>query len=192
MFGQGYTHVAPSFSMPNFGLASYTPECNGRTYTNTNGNYQALYSTIAYTDPIPLPGSSTRFLLNYAYNNATWYNTYGPSEHTDFGYETLSQFPFRPQPVEMTPARATAEPCADPNNLTTQLATILRESFGIEPKGHGTSIKNLTPTTMTKSRTLEDIESSNSQSLMGRMVKPHLSILVNLFYNVLKLVLMML
>jgi hypothetical protein len=37
----------------------------------------------------------------------------------------------------MTPARATAEVCRDPNNLTTQLATILRESFGIEPKGRG-------------------------------------------------------
>jgi hypothetical protein len=28
-------------------------------------------------------------------------------------------------------------PCADPNNLTNQLATILRESFGIEPKSRG-------------------------------------------------------
>jgi hypothetical protein len=37
----------------------------------------------------------------------------------------------------MMPARATAEPGADPNNLTYQLATILRESFGIEPKGRG-------------------------------------------------------
>jgi hypothetical protein len=37
----------------------------------------------------------------------------------------------------MTPARATVEPCADPNNLTNQLTTILRESFGIEHKrGH--------------------------------------------------------
>jgi hypothetical protein len=35
----------------------------------------------------------------------------------------------------MTPARATAEPNADPNNLTNQLATILRESFSIKPKG---------------------------------------------------------
>jgi hypothetical protein len=35
----------------------------------------------------------------------------------------------------MTPARATAEPDTDPNNLTNQLATILRESFGIELKG---------------------------------------------------------
>jgi hypothetical protein len=34
-------------------------------------------------------------------------------------------------------ARATAEPCVDPNNLTTQLSTILRESCDIEPKGRG-------------------------------------------------------
>jgi hypothetical protein len=36
------------------------------------------------------------------------------------------QFPFRPQPIDMTPPRATAEPRVDPNNLTNQLATILR------------------------------------------------------------------
>jgi hypothetical protein len=47
------------------------------------------------------------------------------------------QFPFRPQPVNMMPARAIAEPNEDPNNLINQLATILRESFGIEPKGRG-------------------------------------------------------
>jgi hypothetical protein len=35
----------------------------------------------------------------------------------------------------MTPAHATAEPCADPNYLTNQFSTILRESFSIEPKG---------------------------------------------------------
>jgi hypothetical protein len=33
--------------------------------------------------------------------------------------------------------RATAEPGVDPNNLTNQLTTILRESFDIEPKGRG-------------------------------------------------------
>jgi hypothetical protein len=37
----------------------------------------------------------------------------------------------------MTSARAIAKPDVDPNNLTNQLATILRESFGIEPKGRG-------------------------------------------------------
>jgi hypothetical protein len=37
----------------------------------------------------------------------------------------------------MMPAWATAEPNVDPNNLTNQLATILRGSFGTEPKGWG-------------------------------------------------------
>jgi hypothetical protein len=37
----------------------------------------------------------------------------------------------------MTPAQATAEPSMDPNNLTNHLATILRKSFTIEPKGRG-------------------------------------------------------
>jgi hypothetical protein len=37
----------------------------------------------------------------------------------------------------MTLGLATTKPGVDPNNLTNQLATILRESFGIEPKGQG-------------------------------------------------------
>jgi hypothetical protein len=123
--------------MPNLGSVPYTPRGNGRTYANTNDNYQALYFTEAYTDPIPLPDSSARFLSNHANHNATWYNSYGPSYNSGFGYETPPQFPFRPQPINMSPARATAEPCADPNNLTIQLSTILRVSIGIEPKGRG-------------------------------------------------------
>jgi hypothetical protein len=35
----------------------------------------------------------------------------------------------------MMPTRAIVESNADPNNLTNQLATILRESFSIKPKG---------------------------------------------------------
>jgi hypothetical protein len=138
--------------MPNLGLAAYTPRCNIQTNTNTNDNYQALYTTVAYANPIPLPGSLARFWPNYANNNMTQYNNYGPPEHDGFGYETPSQFPFRPQSVEMMPSRATC-----PNDLTTQLATILRESFGIESKGRGVSINNLTSTTTTNFLTLEDI-----------------------------------
>jgi hypothetical protein len=37
----------------------------------------------------------------------------------------------------MTPAQATPELGVDSNNLTNQLAAILRESFNIEPKGQG-------------------------------------------------------
>jgi hypothetical protein len=65
------------------------------------------------------------------------YKTYGLPENDDFGYETPPQFPFRPQPIGMTLARATVESCADPNNFTNQLATMLKESFGIELKGQG-------------------------------------------------------
>jgi hypothetical protein len=92
---------------------------------------------VAYTDPIPLLDSSAGFWPNFTNNNKMWYNTYDPLDHGSFGYETPPQFPFRPQPIEMMPAQATGEPCADSNNLMTQLATILRESFGIEPKGQG-------------------------------------------------------
>jgi hypothetical protein len=73
----------------------------------------------------------------------------------------------------MMPARATTELCVDPNNLSNQLATILRESFGIEPKGWDESIKNPTLTTTTNSLTLEVIEFLSFQNSVGRMVKPH-------------------
>jgi hypothetical protein len=65
------------------------------------------------------------------------FNNYDQPEADGFGYETPPQFPFRPHPIDMTPARAMVEPGVDPNNLTNQLATILCETFGIEPKGQG-------------------------------------------------------
>jgi hypothetical protein len=70
------------------------------------------------------------------------------------------------------------------------MATILRDSIRIEPKGQGEYIKNITPTIMTNSLTLEVIEFLSPQSLVGRMVKPHWSMLDHLFYNVVRLVLM--
>jgi hypothetical protein len=100
-----------------------------------SGNCQISYTTVAYIDHIPLPGSSLGFLPNHAYQNTSWFNAYGQPEADNFGYDTPTQFPFRPRLIDMMPARATAERGADPNNLTNQLATILRESFGIEPKG---------------------------------------------------------
>jgi hypothetical protein len=96
-----------------------------------------MYTTIPYINPIPLPGSSAGCWLNYTNNNTMWYTTYGPSDHGGYSYKTPLQFPFRPQTVEMMPAQATIEPCTDPNNLATQLATVLRETFDIEPMGRG-------------------------------------------------------
>jgi hypothetical protein len=125
MFRQGYTQTTPNFSLPNLTLAPYTSGGNGRTYPHASSSYQASYSTIAYTDPIPLSGSSLGFLPNHAYQNASHFNAYGQLEADRFSYETTPQFPFRPQPIHMTPARATVEPGVDPNNLTNQLATIL-------------------------------------------------------------------
>jgi hypothetical protein len=77
------------------------------------------------------------FLPNHAYRNAPCFNAYSQSDVGGFGYKTPPQFPFRPQLTDMMLARATAEPSTDPNNLTNQLATILCESFDIEPKGQG-------------------------------------------------------
>jgi hypothetical protein len=123
--------------MPNPSTAPYTSGNYARAYPNPNGNYQAPYTTIAYTDPIPLPGSSLGFLPNHTYQNMPRFNIYGQPEVGSFGFETRPQYPFRSQPIDMTPSRATTEPGVDPNNLTNQLATILRESFSIEPKGRG-------------------------------------------------------
>jgi hypothetical protein len=67
MFEQGYIHTAPSFTISNPGLAPYTPCYNGRAYPNPNSSYQAPYTIVAYTDPIPLPDSSLGFLPNHAY-----------------------------------------------------------------------------------------------------------------------------
>jgi hypothetical protein len=135
MFRQGYTQTTPSLSVPYFSSALYIPWGNGQTYMNANGNYLTSYSTEAYTSPIPLPGSPMGFLPNHAYHNAMRFNAYGQPEVDGFSYETLPQFPFRPQPIDMMTAQATAEPCTDHNNLTNQLATIFHVSFGIEPKG---------------------------------------------------------
>jgi hypothetical protein len=127
--------TTPSFAMPHFTSAPYTPGGNGRAYAHVSGNYQAPYITVVYIDPIPLPGSLLGFLPNHAYQNAPRFNAYGQLEAGGFGCETPPHFPFSLQLIDMTSARAMIEPDADPNNLTNQLATILRESFDREPKG---------------------------------------------------------
>jgi hypothetical protein len=83
--GQGYTQTAPSFSMPNFSSTPYTPGGNAQTYVNASGNYQALYSTVAYTNSIPLPGSLLGFLPNHAYHNVMRFNAYDQSKADDPG-----------------------------------------------------------------------------------------------------------
>jgi hypothetical protein len=97
MFGQGCTHSAPSFTKPNPGSAPYTFGYNGRAYPKPNSSYKAPYTTVAYTDPIPLPGSLLGFLPNYAYQNTPRFNACGHAEASGFGYETPTQFLFRPQ-----------------------------------------------------------------------------------------------
>jgi hypothetical protein len=121
--------------MSNPSSTAYTSGFNDWAYPNPSGNFQASYITIAYTDPIPLLGSSLGFLPNHSYQTPSRFNVYDLSKAAGFGYETPPQFPFTPQPVDMTPAQAIVEPNADTNNLTNQLSTILRDSFGIEPKG---------------------------------------------------------
>jgi hypothetical protein len=65
------------------------------------------------------------------------FNIYDQPEAGSFGFETPPQFLFRPQLIDMMSLWVTAESGVDPNNLTNQLATILCESFSIEPKGQG-------------------------------------------------------
>jgi hypothetical protein len=88
MYEQGYTHTALSFTTPNPGSASYTSGYNGRAYPNPSGNFQASYTTIAYTDPITLLGSSLGFLPNHAYQTPPRFNAYSQPEAGGFGYET--------------------------------------------------------------------------------------------------------
>jgi hypothetical protein len=102
MFGQGYTYTTPNFSMTNPGSASHTSGYTGRAYPNSNGNYPAPYTTVAYTNPILLASSSLCFLPNHAYQNVTRFNAYDQPEADGFGYETLPQFPFSPQSIDMT------------------------------------------------------------------------------------------
>jgi hypothetical protein len=89
-------HTAPNFTIPNPSLTPYNSEFNGRAYPNPSNNFQAPYTTIAYTDVIPLPGSSLGFLPNHAYQTLPCFNTYGQPEASGFGYETPPQFPFSP------------------------------------------------------------------------------------------------
>jgi hypothetical protein len=96
-----------------------------------------MATIVVYIDLIPLPSSSLGFLPNHAYQNTPRFNTYDQPEAGGFGYETPPQFPFRAQLIDMTPARATTEPGTDPDNLINQLATILCESFSVDPKGRG-------------------------------------------------------
>jgi hypothetical protein len=89
MFGQGYTHITPSFSVQNLGSTPYTFGYNDWIYPNPNNNYQASYTTVAYTDPISLPGTSLVFLPNHNYQNASRFNAYGQPEADGFGYKIM-------------------------------------------------------------------------------------------------------
>jgi hypothetical protein len=88
MYGQGYTHTAPSLTIPNLSLTPYTSGLNGWVYPNPNDNFQAPYTTVAYTDPILLPRRSLGFLPNHAYQLPPCFNAYGQLETGGFGYET--------------------------------------------------------------------------------------------------------
>jgi hypothetical protein len=57
-------------------------------HTLSNSNFQAMYTTVAYTNHIPLPGSSLGSLPNHAYQTLPRFNAYGQPEVDGFGYET--------------------------------------------------------------------------------------------------------
>jgi hypothetical protein len=86
--GKRYTHTAPNFTMPNPSSTPYPSGFNGQAYPNSNGNFQAPHTTIACTDPVPLPDSSLCFLPNHAYQTPPRFNTYGQPKIDGFGYET--------------------------------------------------------------------------------------------------------
>jgi hypothetical protein len=47
-----------------------------------------MYTTVTYTNPIPLPDSSLGFLPNHTYQQEPQFNTYGQPKAGGFGYET--------------------------------------------------------------------------------------------------------
>jgi hypothetical protein len=90
-----YTHRTWLYYTKPPGLAPYTSRYNSLPNPNPNSSYQASYTTVAYTDPIPFPGSLLDFLPNHAYQNTSCFNAYGQSKACGFGFETPPQFPFR-------------------------------------------------------------------------------------------------
>jgi hypothetical protein len=88
MYGQGYTHTAPTFTIPNPSSTPYTSRFNGRAHPNPSDNFQAPYTTVAYTDHIPLPGSSLGFLPNHTYQTPSYFNAYVQPKASGFGYKT--------------------------------------------------------------------------------------------------------
>jgi hypothetical protein len=84
-----------------------------------------------------------------------------------------------------------AEPNMDPNNLTNQLATILCQSFDIEPIGRGHVYQKPYPNYYDQLPYPRGIESLSFLCLVGRMVRPHWSMFTNLFCSVVRLVLTM-
>jgi hypothetical protein len=87
--------------------------------------------------------------------------------------ETPPQFLFRAHLIDMMPAQATAEPDADPNNLTNQLSTTLHESFGIELKGRGYVYQKPYPDYYDQLPYPRGYRVPEFLSLVGKMVKPH-------------------
>ena len=75
----------------------------------------------------------------------------------------------------MTPARVTAEPQGDANNLATQMIQVLRKTFGLEPKGRGHVYQNHILLITTKYRSLGITVCLNWLSLMVTTVKLLLS-----------------
>jgi hypothetical protein len=73
----------------------------------------------------------------------------------------------------MMPGRARTELSADPNNLTNQLATILHESFGIEPKGRGRVYQKPYPDYYDQLPYPRSYRVPEFSKLLGMMVNPH-------------------
>ena len=98
-----------------------------------------MYHTVAYSiPPVPPQGFGIPYgpLPASNFNGALQHITYAQPNHTTYAYETPQPNVYRPpQPVDVTPIRPTAEPYMGTENVREQVANVLREQFGVEPKG---------------------------------------------------------
>ena len=112
--------------------AAYAYGDPSQAYHFDSSGYQVPYTTVVHTEPtlpqqavaIPRPSQPRA--------PASPQMQYAPQNNV--AYDIPQQIPARPR-IDMTPARVTAEPQGD--NFTTQMTQVLRETFGLEPKGRG-------------------------------------------------------
>ena len=132
--------VPSSFTNTNMANSGAPNSGNYIGMGENSANLQApLYRTVAYSvPPVPPQGSGIPYgpLPASNFDNAPQHMAYPQLNHATYIYEKPQPSVFRPQqPVDVTSNRPTAEPYVGPENVREQVVNVLREQFGVEPKG---------------------------------------------------------